>query len=43
MEVTGPFVVSKKNKNPGPGKYSLNSTLNKLSYTLGSKHSKDNR
>jgi len=27
MEVTGPFVASKKNKNPGPDSYTLPSML----------------
>jgi len=27
MEVTGPFVAAKKNKNPGPDNYSLPSML----------------
>lgn len=37
MEVTGPFVSSKKNKNPGPGNYELPSMLQKTSFAFRSK------
>lgn len=31
MEITGPFVLARKEKNPGPGSYELKSTLNETS------------
>lgn len=37
MEVTGPFVSAKKNKNPGPGTYELPSMLEKHSFGFRSK------
>lgn len=39
MEVTGPFVHSIKNKNPGPGTYELKSTVveDVVTYSLGAK------
>ena len=39
MKITGPFVATQKNKNPGPGAYPSNSTLNKLSYSMRGKSS----
>jgi len=32
--MTGPFVGTLKNRNPGPGNYELGSTLNKTSYSM---------
>ena len=43
MKITGPFVATQKNKNPGPGAYPLNSTLNNLSYSMCGKSSKIDR
>ncbi len=37
MEVTGPFVAAKKNKNPGPDSYQLPSMLEKKSFAFRSK------
>lgn len=37
MKITGPFVATQKNKNPGPGAYPSNSTLNQLSYSMRGK------
>jgi len=34
MTMTGPFVATMKNKNPGPGNYDLRSTLCKTSYSM---------
>ena len=34
MEVTGPFVASKKNKNPGPDSYVLPSMLEKKTFSF---------
>jgi len=34
MTMTGPFVGTLKNRNPGPGNYELGSTLNKTSYSM---------
>ncbi len=40
MKITGPFVATQKNKNPGPGHYQSNSTLNKICYSLVGKNIK---
>ena len=37
MEVTGPFVAAKKNKNPGPDSYTLPSMLDEKSFGFRSK------
>jgi hypothetical protein len=37
MEVTGPFVAAKNNKNPGPDTYSLPSMLDKKAFKFRSK------
>lgn len=41
MSITGPFVGTKRNKNPGPGAYSSKTTLNKLSYSINGKNIKE--
>ena len=40
MKITGPFVATQKNKNPGPGAYPSSTTLNKLSYSMVGKNVK---
>ncbi len=42
MSITGPFVATKRNKNPGPGAYSSKTTLNNLSYSMNGKNIKEN-
>ena len=37
MKVTGPFVATHNNKNPGPGTYESLSWLNKTSYSMSAK------
>lgn len=37
MEVTGPFVAAKNNKNPGPDNYTLPSMLDKKAFVFRSK------
>ena len=41
MSITGPFVATKRNKNPGPGAYSSKTTLNNLSYSMNGKNIKE--
>ena len=41
MEITGPLVEAIKNKNPGPGSYHIPSSLDRISYSIGKKYSKD--
>lgn len=43
MKITGPFVKSHKNKNPGPGTYNSLSTLNKISYSMNGKNVKQDK
>lgn len=43
MEVTGPLLSVKKNKNPGPGAYQLPSTLNSTAYSLSGKPHEENK
>lgn len=39
MEITGPFVQTKRDKNPGPGTYEQKNTLNNhITYSLGAKN-----
>lgn len=40
MKITGPFVTSHQNKNPGPGAYDAFSTLGKVSYSMNGKNLK---
>ena len=40
MKMTGPFVGTHKNRNPGPGHYKSFSTLNKLCFSLAGKNLK---
>jgi hypothetical protein len=43
MEITGPLVAVKKNKNPGPGSYAIPSTLGKTAFTLTGKNYEENK
>lgn len=43
MIMTGPFVETLKNKNPGPGNYDLKSTLNRNTYSMFGRHSLDGK
>ena len=43
MEVTGPFVQSKKNGNPGPGSYQHSSGLNQGTFSLCGKNYKEDK
>ena len=43
MEITGPFVSTKMNKNPGPGSYEQKSTLNKTFFTFRGKNHRENK
>lgn len=40
MEITGPFLHTIRNKNPGPGTYKLKSTVAEdiITYSLGTKN-----
>lgn len=40
MKITGPFVSTLKNKNPGPGTYENEGKLGKLSYSMRGKNTK---
>lgn len=43
MEVTGPLLSVKQNKNPGPGSYQIPSSLSKSAYSLGGKLHEEDR
>ena len=43
MKITGPFVATQKNKNPGPGAYPAKSTLSKLSYSMNGKNLREDK
>ena len=38
MEITGPFMETIQNKNPGPGSYEQNNCLNKITFALRGKN-----
>ena len=38
MEITGPFVQTIRDKNPGPGSYEKGSCLNELTFSLKGKN-----
>jgi hypothetical protein len=41
MEITGPLVDTIKNKNPGPGSYHIPSSLERVSYSIRKKCTKE--
>lgn len=43
MKITGPFVATQKNKNPGPGAYTSKSTLSKQSYSMNGKNFREDK
>lgn len=43
MEVTGPFVKSKLNKNPGPGSYQHRSQLSQGAFSLRGKNYQEDK
>lgn len=43
MKVTGPFVSTIKNKNPGPGSYETTSALSRTSYSMRGKSFKQDK
>ena len=43
MEITGPFVQTKKNKNPGPGAYPHHGELSENTFTLRGKNYQEDK